>query len=238
MTKYNVSEIFYTLQGEGPHVGSPVIFVRFSGCNLRCQWANSICDTPYASWAPEVKMMTIQELIEQIDRLSDINRCRYVIFTGGEPTIQNLDPVCDILQKKGYTMGLETNGTGKIPTQIHYVVCSPKLSDSVPDREPERTMHERHRGKVKPNILAWQKATRSEVFLKFVVSPGNTSMKEIRALCKDIGTYVDRIFLMPEGLTPERILKNQLPVAELAKKHGFCFSTRLHILLWGNQRAT
>ena len=74
-----ISEVFYSLQGEGSLVGVPSVFIRTSGCNLRCAW----CDTPYASWNPEGKNRSIDELIAEIDR----HPTEHVVLTGGEPMI-------------------------------------------------------------------------------------------------------------------------------------------------------
>lgn len=239
MTKYNVSGIFYTLQGEGPHIGLPSIFVRFSGCNLRCQWANSFCDTPYTSWNPEVNMMSIQQVVEAIDALHKKHGTFYIVLTGGEPTIQDLDPLCDILKQKEYILAVETNGTKKIPDQIDFVICSPKMSDSTPTKEPEKTLHEKSRKAIFDNLAAWQKGRKNrDLYLKFVISPGKTNMLEVMSTASKVAAWKEEVFFMPEGSTEEQILTNSVKVAEIAKQYGCCFSPRLHILLWGNTRNT
>src|SRR4051794_10504349 len=74
-----IAEIFYSIQGEGKLAGLPSIFIRTSGCNLRCTW----CDTPYASWQPEGTDLSIPQIIEQLERIGPA--ARHLVLTGGEP---------------------------------------------------------------------------------------------------------------------------------------------------------
>ena len=74
-----IAEIFYSIQGEGILAGVPSIFIRTSGCNLRCHW----CDTPYASWKPEGPEMSIEEILKKISGWD----CNHIVLTGGEPMI-------------------------------------------------------------------------------------------------------------------------------------------------------
>lgn len=235
--KYNVSEIFYTLQGEGPNTGVPAIFVRFSGCNLRCIWGTNRCDTPYTSWSPEVKMVGIQELVSQICTIAEKNECWYVVLTGGEPTIQPIDALCDILKQKGFFMAIETNGTGQISELIDLVVASPKLSDSAAPAGAERVIHESNRHKARENIKKYISKFPERLFLKFVISK-RTDMQEIANFCREIQAMQHQVYFMPEGITRDQVLANQLFVAEMAKRSGVNFTTRLHVLLWGNTRGT
>lgn len=225
--KYNVSEVFYTLQGEGPQVGMPSIFVRLSGCNLRCSWAGSLCDTPYTSWNPEVNMMDLETLLKLIGALSSEHDCLNVVLTGGEPTIQNIEPLCDALALGGFQISIETNGTGKVPESVSVVVCSPKLRDSIPEGDQQRALHKSRKDlKILPS---WN--------LKFVVGD-ETDIDEIDQIVKDSKVPKERVHLMPEGFDEKTILERGRVVAELAKKKGYWFSTRLHVLLWGYTRAT
>ncbi len=119
-TMYRVHEIFYTLQGEGAHSGIPAVFVRFSGCNLRCPW----CDTEFEGY----KEMTAEQIVSEIQNLYDIPNVRrkMCILTGGEPTLQVDKQLIDAIHAAGFYIGIETNGTRPIPDGIDWITCSPK----------------------------------------------------------------------------------------------------------------
>ena len=87
-----IAEIFHSIQGEGLLAGVPSIFIRTSGCNLRCHW----CDTPYASWKPEGPEMSVEEILK---KLTEWN-CDHVVLTGGEPMITpDLPELATVLKK-------------------------------------------------------------------------------------------------------------------------------------------
>lgn len=116
MKKYKVNEIFYSLQGEGRWAGRAAIFVRFSGCNLKCPF----CDTDFKA---HTEMGEI-DILEKIQSLSE--SCRFVVFTGGEPTLQVDESLVALLKKWGYYIAIETNGTNRVADGIDWVTCSPK----------------------------------------------------------------------------------------------------------------
>lgn len=110
-----INEIFYSLQGEGAHTGTPSVFVRFSGCNLKC----SFCDTLHE----EGEMMSDEEIFAEINRYP----ARWVILTGGEPTLHiDSDFVKRLKEATGKLTAIETNGTGPVPPEIDWVTVSPK----------------------------------------------------------------------------------------------------------------
>ena len=113
-----VNEIFYSLQGEGARSGSPSIFIRLTQCNLSC----TFCDTDFFVG----KEMTFEEIYESIQDLP----CKWIIWTGGEPTIQLTDDILQKFKDKGYKQAIETNGTRRVPSLIDYITCSPKLNYS------------------------------------------------------------------------------------------------------------
>ncbi len=114
--QYKINEIFYSIQGEGRWAGRPAIFIRFSGCNLRCPF----CDTDFKKYE-EMGEIEILQKVQNIDK-----ECKFVVFTGGEPTLQLDESLTTLLHKHGYYLSLETNGTHKIPGGIDWVTCSPK----------------------------------------------------------------------------------------------------------------
>ena len=115
---YRINDIFYSLQGEGIHTGEPAVFVRFSGCNLKCPW----CDTDFSS-ATE---MTAEEIVERGCRLWKGDNNLFVIFTGGEPSLQVDATLIDAFHKKNAFIAIETNGTCELPNGIDWITCSPK----------------------------------------------------------------------------------------------------------------
>lgn len=118
MKKYKVNEIFYSLQGEGVWAGRAAIFVRFSVCNLRCPF----CDTDFSKY----RSYSVDEIIDIVRGLSPT--CRFVVFTGGEPTLQVDEELTDAFHHYGYYLAMETNGTQPIPSGIDWVTCSPKTA--------------------------------------------------------------------------------------------------------------
>ena len=110
-----IKEIFYSLQGEGAMTGRPAIFVRFSGCNLSCPF----CDTDFKGGDE----YTEDELVEAIEKMRP---CKFIVFTGGEPTLQLTDSLIDRLHRKAYFLAMETNGTRKYPKYMDWVTVSPK----------------------------------------------------------------------------------------------------------------
>ena len=117
---YRVNEIFYTLQGEGAHSGIPAVFIRFSGCNLRCPW----CDTDFSEYTE----MSAGEIVAEALNLYDIpnERRKMVVLTGGEPSLQVDTPLIDALHAAGFYICIETNGTRPLPEGIDWITCSPK----------------------------------------------------------------------------------------------------------------
>ena len=117
---YSVNEIFYTLQGEGAHSGIPAVFVRFSGCNLRCPW----CDTDFSGNT----RMSAEQIVEEVRELYDVpnERRKMVVLTGGEPGLQVDEKLIAALHEAGFYICIETNGTRPLPQGIDWITCSPK----------------------------------------------------------------------------------------------------------------
>ena len=123
--KLTVNEIFYSLQGEGGRNGEASIFIRLTMCNLAC----SFCDTDFA----EGDDMTLDEISDVIGQYP----CKWIIWTGGEPTIQLKDQHLAFFREKGYKQAIETNGTRRVPSLIDYITCSPKQDyESIKSRIP------------------------------------------------------------------------------------------------------
>jgi organic radical activating enzyme len=126
---YRVNEIFYSLQGEGRHTGRAAVFVRFSGCNLRCPF----CDTDFSSY----REMTAREIV---DAVSQWRSCGFLVLTGGEPSLQVDARLVRALKSEGFFLAMETNGTQPVAEGIDWVTLSPKSSfvDHAPALQVEK----------------------------------------------------------------------------------------------------
>ena len=122
---YKVNEIFFTLQGEGAHSGIPAVFVRFSGCNLRCPW----CDTDFASYTEMSAEQIVQEMCSLYDTPNE--RRKMCVLTGGEPSLQVDEAFIEMLHKAGFYICIETNGTRPLPAGIDWITCSPKAGTKI-----------------------------------------------------------------------------------------------------------
>ncbi len=212
--KVLLNEIFYSIQGEGPSAGKPSVFLRLGACNLRCTW----CDSKF-TWDPKVQdnyQTTVAEVIKKIKHYP----CKHLVITGGEPMLQQ-QAIAEIFKRlPGYTAEIETNGSieCKISPLLEQINCSPKLSNSGNAPYPL---------KIKP--------TNKKAIFKFVVSqPQN--LKEIKAYCQKNRIPADRVWLMPQGVSSKELGGRSPWIIEACKKEGYHFTTRLHILMYGNER--
>jgi 7-carboxy-7-deazaguanine synthase len=220
-----IAEIFYSVQGEGSLVGVPSVFVRTSGCNLRCSW----CDTPYASWNPEGDDLSLDQIIE---RTATFNSARHVVLTGGEPMIApDIVELSNRFHKRGMHVTIETAGTVFSPVACDLMSISPKLANSAPEGS-FRSQHERLR--FQPGVLLRLMET-YDYQLKFVIA-SEPDIDEVLALVSKLGAPAARVVLMPEGVSAETLNERGAWIAEICKRHGFRFSPRLHVHLYGNKR--
>ncbi len=219
-----ISEIFYSLQGEGSLIGVPSVFIRTSGCNLHCAW----CDTPYTSWQPEGEQRSLDEILEQVAACD----ARHAVVTGGEPMIApEIVPLTERLRARGLHITIETAGTVFAPVACDLMSISPKLANSTPAGSWAQ-QHERLR--FQPDVLR-RLIENFDYQLKFVVAqPGD--LEEIQRTLDELPADRAKVVLMPEGVEPSVLHERGTWLAEIAKREGFRFSPRLHIELWGNRR--
>ena len=220
-----ISEIFYSVQGEGILVGVPSVFIRTSGCNLRCSW----CDTPYTSWKPEGEDLTLDEAIR---RATAFTAARHVVITGGEPMIApGAAELSERLRALGLHITFETAGTVFAPVACDLMSISPKLANST----PEGVFHDRHEQlRIQPEVL--KRLTREYDYqLKFVVAQPQ-DLAELQVLVAQLNAPPEKVVLMPEGISQETLSERGPWIAELCKQHGYRFGPRLHVYLYGNRR--
>ncbi|MCL5283004.1 MAG: 7-carboxy-7-deazaguanine synthase QueE [Planctomycetes bacterium] len=225
----HVSEIFYSLQGEGMLVGTPSVFVRLAGCPFRCRW----CDTAYA-W----DFAAGQELVEgQIAEQVNLWPCRFVVLTGGEPMT---DPDLDVrpglvdlshrLHAAGKHITIETSGVLFVPDlACDLMSISPKLTNAASRTDTHRA--DRFDSETIRRLIGTYPYQ-----LKFVVeSPQD--VEEVRQMLDRLGDLDPaRVMLMPQASTAQELLRRSPAIAEACKQAGLRFGQRLHLLLWDRQR--
>jgi 7-carboxy-7-deazaguanine synthase len=228
-----ISEIFHSIQGEGELTGVPSVFVRTSGCNLRCAW----CDTPYASWQPEGKPLTVDEIIGEVVRYPSL----HVVLTGGEPMVApGIADLAVELKLLGRHVTIETAAT-VAPAGIAFDLASlsPKLLNSAPDPREHAAWRRKHEAlRWQPDVVrAWLDAGPWQ--LKFVVAQP-ADVEEIEGMLAQLRRDVPRhkVLLMPEGTTAEALRARAPWLSDLCKRRGFRYAHRLQIELYGNTRGT
>ncbi len=220
-----IAELFYSIQGEGSLVGVPSVFIRTSGCNLRCAW----CDTPYTSWQPEGTDLELDRILDEVAA----HPARHVVVTGGEPMIApDIIALTERLRGRGLHITIETAGTVFTPVACDLMSISPKLANSTPDDARWSRQHERLR--VQPAVLA-ELMARYQYQLKFVIQRAD-DLDEVHSLVESLGADRESVILMPEGTDSDRLRDRGVWLAEICKAEGFRFSPRLHVDLWGARR--
>lgn len=221
----NLNEIFGpTIQGEGPHAGQLVSFVRLAGCNLSCSW----CDTPY-SWdwerydiKKELHKVSVEEIAERVKAIA----APRIILTGGEPLLQQR-MVPDLRDLTGYKIDVETNGTRKPNDETVHAVdlfnVSTKLSHAN-DPENLRIVDD---AMATFSDLAWV----GKAVFKFVCQ-STDDFQEILDLRQRYNLPNSSIWVMPEGYTKATHLKHLEELADPVVGQGWNLSTRIHVLAW------
>ncbi|MGJ5819657.1 7-carboxy-7-deazaguanine synthase QueE [Paludibaculum fermentans] len=224
-----VAEFFTTIQGEGILSGVPSLFIRVSGCNLRCTW----CDTPYTSWQPEGEEADLDALVRRVELEPGY---RHVVITGGEPMlfVETVE-LTRRLRAIGRHITIETAGTVWQPVDCDLMSVSPKLRNSTPwEREEGRYSSSHERMRYRPEVLS-RLVKEYDYQVKFVVSePGD--LDEVQKIVSEIGAKPERTLLMPEGVSADRLQERSEWLVEICKQNGYRFCPRLHVLLYGNRR--
>jgi 7-carboxy-7-deazaguanine synthase len=225
--KNAVPEVFATVQGEGASLGVPSVFVRLGGCNLQC----SFCDTAYTwDWTRfDKKTETVDLSADDVASLAiDIAKdgVRNVVFTGGEPLLQQreLALLAARMKERGFRIEIETNGT---------IVPEPALADLVDQWNVSPKLASsgnRLDARWVSDAIAWFAARPNAFFKLVVVSKDDLTEIESRALPKE------RVILMPEGTDPATLAERSRWLAEICTQNGYRLGARLHVHIWGAER--
>lgn len=250
-----ISEIYLSRQGEGRLTGTPSVFIRTSGCNLRCDF----CDTPFTSWNPGGSQRSVDQIVSEVLRVCEDrlparidteetieDRARHVVLTGGEPMIaREVESLCEKLSVAGFHITIETAGTMEKNLHCDLISISPKLSNSTPSEERAGKWSAKHEGmRYQPGVSA-ALISRHDWQLKFVVER-RADVDEIERYLADVqrhregGKALDpgKVLLMPEGVDAETLTMRSAWLKPLCDSKGFNFCQRQHIFWYGNQRAT
>ncbi len=214
--------LFFSLQGEGATIGRPSVFIRLMGCSVGCVW----CDTKY-SWAgPPAEEKTLSEILDFCEE----HEGAQVVVTGGEPLESpQFSVLIESLHRAGLRVEVET--AGHVPPskdalkRVNQWNVSPKLQSAQISEEKQ------------PKTLDWLRQAK-EPYLKFVVHRTD-ELDEIDAVLEKYGLGDfprSRIIISPGGKTREQMEHRLLSLAEASMKHGFRFTPRLHVMLWGDKR--
>jgi len=230
-----ISEIFCSIQGEGTYVGVPSFFIRTSGCCLRCQF----CDTKYSSFGKKIegKLLTVENIIDQLKNTKEWFTVDHVVITGGEPMIQK--ELIDLVNQLKYynkIVTIETNGTIYRPLiKADLFSISPKTKNSYPKNSTYLKIHKKNNKNLISELKKFIHKPCIPYQLKFVYN-SKDDLKEILKIVNTLHIPKNNVFLMPQGKTKEEIDSKSLELIEVCKQTGFTLSTRLHITLWGTKR--
>ena len=241
-TAPGVPEIFASLQGEGPGIGQPSIFLRLSRCNLACVW----CDTAY-SWrftgdprphrddhhydrAANQIALDAPQVAARIADFRDAAPCNRLVVTGGEPLLQGAALAGLLAHVPDMHVEVETNGTiippAALDALVHQYNVSPKLAHS---GNPATLA-------LIPSRLAWFAANPRAIFKFVTAAPADVA--QVEAIAAAYGIAAQRILLMPEGRDSATLRARSVWLAQLCTARGYGFSDRLHIHLYGDTRGT
>ena len=226
-----ISEIFHSVQGEGKFTGTPSVFIRTSGCNLRC-W---FCDTRYASWEPEGDSWNVDAIVDAATKWTT----SHVVITGGEPMIfDEIQELCEELHRRKRHITIETAGTIQRNIACDLWSISPKLSNSTPIGYATDEWVKQHDARRKKPDVVRSLMAQGDYQLKFVVG-SILDAEEVLEYLKNLGDWDrDRVMLMPRGTTTEDLRLHSTWLTSWCRDHDLRLCDRAHIYWFGNRRGT
>ncbi|MBI1310808.1 radical SAM protein [bacterium] len=224
-----ISELYQSVQGEGEYLGTPSVFLRTTGCNLRC-W---FCDTPFTSWQPEGSDVPLPVLLEKLLSFD----CEHVVITGGEPLLPvEIEPLTAALNRVGRFLTIETAGTIFRPVSCDLMSISPKLQNSTPPATRSSRWAARHEAlRYQPNVIR-ELIRRYRYQFKFVIDqPGDvTQVEDYLTTLPEVDR--SRVWLMPQAVSAIELTEKSAWLEALAAESGFRFTSRWQIAEFGNVR--
>jgi organic radical activating enzyme len=254
MTELQVAEYFFTVQGEGPYAGTPAVFLRLAGCNLRCgavgrelddvdpvedeptEGASWICDT-IPEWKQADVEVTPEDMVTVFREEGHLEEIRdkgaHIVLTGGEPTLPVHQVACQEflveLQSAGVDPFVEVETNGTIEPRGEYAPFIDQFNVSL---KLSNSGHDESR-RIDEDALNWHKNSPRSTF-KFVVST-EEDVNEVLSLISDYGIKNRDVMLMPAGQTREQLQDTYSDVMELCMRYGFRFSPRTHVTAYNEQ---
>ena len=234
---YYIHEMYPCLQGEGRNLGKPSLLIRFQRCNLRCKW----CDTRYAiSDTKEINNnqnwreleMTLSDVIQQIKSYPSL---QHIMFTGGEPTLQNFNQIFKVLESN-YTAEVESNAT-IIPHKIHKDFKIEDYNRYQWNLSPKGNNAGQNVNSDALDFWAELSKKHDKVFFKFVIAKESShkDLNEVLEIIEGKKIKHDRVYLMPEGTTLESQVYNEW-LAEICLRYNFNYTPRMQIILFNNRK--
>lgn len=226
-----IAELYTSLQGEGRLTGTPSVFVRASGCNLRC-W---FCDTPFTSWQPEGEDWSLEEIVHQVQA----KQTSHVVITGGEPMLYSeMVPLTQELKRLGLHITIETAGTLHLEVACDLMSISPKLASSTPSVARAGRWAARHeRVRHQPDVIR-KLIAEYDYQLKFVID-SESDFAELDSWLEEFPEVrPERVLLMPQGTRLEELAARSAWLAPFSAARGFKLCPRKHIEWYGATRGT
>jgi 7-carboxy-7-deazaguanine synthase len=226
-----ISEIYRSIQGEGMLTGVPSVFVRSSGCNLRC-W---FCDTPYTSWRPEGRDLSVDEVAAQVEEWDT----GHVVITGGEPMLfAEMIPLCRRIREIGRHITVETAGTLHLPLACDLMSISPKFASSAPSADKHAHWHRRHeRDRHRPEVIR-RLLTEYEYQVKFVIDTP-ADLEEVAQYLERLPEIArERVLMMPQGTDQQQLDARSAWLRPYCEVEGLVFCPRKQIEWFGLVRGT
>lgn len=225
-----IAEIYRSRQGEGSLTGADSVFIRTSGCNLRC-W---FCDTPYTSWTPEGEERSLDEVA--VSTLA--HDAEHVVITGGEPLLwAEMARLTRQLRAAGRHITIETAGTVYQPVDCQLMSISPKLRNSTPVERDPRWAERHERVRRAPDVMRRLLAD-YECQLKFVVDQPS-DVAEVSAYIAEFAEIrPDQVWLMPQGTRADELAAKAAWLEPEAQRRGWRYCRRMQIEWYGNRRGT